>query len=376
MVAGFYPFWRMVAIRKGLEKVGILDSEGILLRKALILVGLIFVAAVAGILLIQDKQTETDITANTTRVGLILNGSHEDHNYVQSHFEALQSLRQELNLKIIYREKVPNDCYDVIKELIQKEDCEIIVAISFGFGDDLKRAAAEYPQIYFLHAAGTGVATNLSSFFGRMYQARYLAAFPIPEVIRGINAFALGARSVRPDAKVYVRYCNSWTADEPAADACEKLLDAHPIDTVILHTNSIMPHKITESKGVKSIGCNKDNRDLFTSTYLTASEWNWQVYYRQQILNCLRGKFHGKHTWMGMEDGITKLSDFSNLVKKETKDAVAAANFRLTSREFDVFYGPIRDNQGNLRVEAGESMSDDAMLNTFDWYVEGISVEQ
>ena len=354
---------------------------------------LIFVAAVAGILLIQDEQTETDITANTTRVGLILNGSHADHNYVQSHFEALQSLQQELNLQIIYRENIPNNCYNVIKELIQKEGCEIIIAISFGFGDDMKRAAAEFPQVYFLHASGTGKGTNLSSFFGRMYQARYLAgivagmetttgelgyvaAFPIPEVIRGINAFALGARSVRPDAKVYVRYCNSWTSDEPAAEACEKLLDAHPIDMVILHTDSIAPHRITESRGVKSIGCNKNNRDLFTNTYLTASEWNWQVYYRQQILDCLRGKFHGKHTWMGMEDGIIKLADFSNLVKEETKDAVDVANFRLTSREFDVFYGPIRDNQGNIRVEAGESLSDDALLNTFNWYVEGVSVEQ
>ena len=363
------------------------------MRKILILVGLIFVAAVAGILMIQDQQTEENITANTTRVGLILNGSHEDRNYNQTHYEALQSLQQELNLKVIYREKVPNECYDVIKELIQGEKCDIIVAISFGFGEDMKRAAAEYPNVYFLHAAGTGEATNLSSFFGRMYQTRYLAgivagmettngelgyvaAFPIPEVIRGINAFALGARSVRPEAKVYVRYCNSWTADEPAADACAKLLDAHPIDTVIMHTNSIMPHKIAESRGVKSIGCNKDNHDLFTSTYLTAGEWNWQVYYRRQILDCLRGKFHGKHTWVGMEDGIVKMGTFSSQVRKETKAAVEAANFRLVSREMDVFYGPIRDNQGNMRVEAGESMSDQTLLTKFDWYVEGVSVEQ
>jgi basic membrane protein A len=226
-----------------------------------------------------------------------------------------------------------------------------------------------------------------------MYQARYLAGivagmettdgelgyvatFPIPEVIRGINAFALGARSVRPDAKVYVRYCHSWTEDELAADACTKLLDAHPIDIITMHTDSLMPHKIAESRGVKSIGCNKDNHDLFTSTYLTAGEWNWQVYYRRQIWDCLRGKFHGKHTWVGMEDGIVKLGAFSNQVRNETKVAVKAANFRLVSREMDVFYGPIRDNQGNMRVEAGEAMSDQALLTKFDWYVEGVSVEQ
>lgn len=190
------------------------------MRKILILVGLIFAAAVAGILMIQDQQAEEDITAKTTRVGLILNGSHEDRNYSQTHFEALQSLQQDLNLKVIYREKVPDECYDVIEELIQGENCDIIVASSWGAGEDMKKAAAEYPNIYFLHAAGMGESANLSSFFGRMYQARYLAgivagmettngelgyvaAFPIPEVIRGINAFALGARSVRPDAKVH-----------------------------------------------------------------------------------------------------------------------------------------------------------------------------
>ena len=362
------------------------------MKNILILVVMIFAAAAVGIFLIQDNQEETDITANTTKVGLILNGSHEDHNYVQTHFEALQSLQKELNLKIIYREKVPNECYDVITDLIEKEDCKIIVAISFGYGPDMKKAAAKYPQVYFLHAAGTGEAVNLSTFFGRMYQARYLAgivagmesetgelgyiaAFPIPEVIRGINAFTLGAQSVRPDAKVYVRYSNSWTADEPASLECQKLLDSHPIDILFMHMNSIVPHKIAESRGIKSIGCNKDNRDLFSSKYLTASEWNWEGYYRQQILNCLRGKFHGKHTWLGMEEGIVKLADFSPLVKDRTKAAVGAAREKFLSREFDVFYGPIRDNQGNLRLATGESMSDYTLLNTLDWYVEGVSVE-
>ena len=364
------------------------------MRKILIVVGMIILAAVAGILLINDKQTEPDITANTTKVGLILNGRHDDRNYVQTHYEALQSLQKELNLKIIYRENIPDDCYKEIVELIEKEHCEIIVANSFGFGEDMKRAAAEYPQIYFLHATGTAHMINLSTYFGRMYQARYLAgivaakesktgelgyvaAFPLPEVIRGINAFTLGARSVRSDIKVWVRYCNSWTADEPAESATQTMLDNHPaIDTIIMHTNSIVPHKATESRGVMSIGCNKDNRELFTDTYLTAIEWNWQGYYREQILDCLRGKFHGTHKWIGMEDGIVKLAGFSHLVSEETKAAVAAANDRFLSRAFDVFYGPIRDNTGRLRLAEGESMSDNTMLNTFNWYVEGVTIEQ
>ena len=364
------------------------------MRKILIVVIMIFVAAVAGIMLIRDSHTETDITAETTRIGLILNGSHNDRNYVQTHFEALQSLQKELNLKIICREKVPKDCYKEIVDLIEKEDCKIIVANSFEFGEYMKKAALAYPNTYFLHATGTSHSINMSTYFGRMYQARYLAgivaalesktgelgyvaSFPLPEVIRGINAFMLGAHSVRPETVVYVRFCNSWTADEPAETATKTLLDNHPqIDVIAVHTNSLKPHKVTESRGIMSIGCNKDNSDLFASAYLTAVEWNWQGYYREQILDCLRGKFHGTHKWIGMNDGIVKLSGFSSIVSEETKAAVAAANDRLTSREFDVFYGPIRDNTGKLRLDEGESMSDNAMLNTFNWYVEGVTIEQ
>lgn len=363
------------------------------MRKILILVGLVFVAAVAGISLSKDSWTETDVTAKTTRVGLVLSGIHDDRSFCQAHYDALQSLRDELNLDIICRERVPNECYPSIAELIQQEDCEIIVGVSFDYGEDMKKAADAFPNVYFLHAAGLGRKNNLATFWGRMYQARYLsgiiagmasqtgqigyvAAFPIVEVIRGINAFALGVRSVRPDARVYVRYCGSWTDDESAARESRTLLDNHPIDVLAMHTNSLAPNREAEARGIYSIGYNGDNRDIFSDNYLTAIAWNWKAYYRQQILACLRGKFHGTSQWLAMEDGIIKLADYSPQVSLQAKAAVSAAQARLRSREFDVFYGPIRDNQGKLRVDAGEAMSDKAMLNAMDWYVEGVSVEQ
>ncbi|MBR3457326.1 MAG: BMP family ABC transporter substrate-binding protein [Selenomonadaceae bacterium] len=363
------------------------------MRMMAVLVLLVFAAAVAGILLIEDSRSDTDITTKTTKVGLILNGSREDRNYCQAHYEALQSLRDELNLEIICRERVPRDCFREISGLVREEGCEIVIAVSFEFGDDMKKAAEEYPGAYFLHATGVGHRSNLSTYFGRMYQARYLAgivagmksktgtlgyvsSFPVPEVVRGINAFALGARSVRPDARVYVRYCGSWTEDTPAEDACRALLGSHPVDVVILHTNSLAPHRVAKEKGIWTIGCNLDNGEAFPDTCLTASVWNWNVYYRRQILDCLQGKFHGSHKWLSMEDGIVGLADFSRHVDEETKAAVRKADARLRSREFDVFYGPITDNTGRLRVEAGESMSDDAMLKSFDWYVEGVTVDQ
>ncbi|SDP31005.1 BMP family ABC transporter substrate-binding protein [Selenomonas ruminantium] len=353
---------------------------------------IILLAAMAGILLIHKSQVDTDVTANTTRVGVFINGKCQDRSWCQTHYEALESLKEELNLDILYKENAPGDCYAEIKELIQKDGCRIIIGCSFDYGEAMKKAAAEYPHIYFLNAGGVYHQANYSSFFGRMYQARYLsgivagqktqtgelgyvAAFPNSQVIRGINAFTLGVRSVRPDAQVHVSYCKSWTDDEPALTACRKLLDNFPIDVLTVHTNSLTPHQEAENRGIWSIGYHRDNRDLFPHTYLSACVWNWQAYYREQIQTCLQGKFHGKQVWIDKDKGIVSLASLSPYVDMDTAMKVRAANERFGSRGFDVFYGPIKDNQGNLRINAGESMSDDEMLNAFDWYVEGVNVE-
>ncbi|MBQ7479121.1 MAG: BMP family ABC transporter substrate-binding protein [Selenomonadaceae bacterium] len=363
------------------------------MKKIVLLVFLIFVAAIAGILLSRYNLSNMNTDDTPTRVGLLLIGSRSDCSYNQAHYEALESLQDDLNLEIVCRENVKADCSKEIASLIEDEGCKIIVGVSFPFGESMEKAAREHPEIYFFHATGNGHSSNLSSFFGRMYQARYLsgivagmrtetgaigyvAAFPIPEVIRGINAFALGVRSVRPDARIYVRYSDSWTADDSAGKAFLDLLDRHPIDVISLHTDSLQPCKEAEERGVWSVGYNMDNADLFPKTYLIACVWKWDVYYRQEIARCLQGKFHGSHVWMEWEDGIVALSGFTGNVREGTQSVVRTVNERFRSREFDVFYGPILDNMGNLRVEAGESMSDDEMQNSFDWYVEGVTVEQ
>jgi basic membrane protein A len=256
----------------------------------------------------------------------------------------------------------------------------------------MERAAELYPDVYFLHASGTGHRSNLASFFGRMYQARYLsgiiagmktktghlgyvAAFPLPEVIRGLNAFTLGVRSVRPDAVVHVRYCQSWTDDDAAGLACARLLERHPIDVVSVHTNSLAPHREADRRGQWSLGYNLDNALAFPNTYLSACVWNWDVYYRRQIRDCLQGKFHGTHVWPGMEDGIVAISPPTNHVDARTRERVQAAYEKIRNRTFDVFYGPLKDNAGHIRVAEGESMSDTEMLNGFYWYVEGVKIE-
>ena len=363
------------------------------MKKIIVVAFLLLFAAIVGIYQIRDSEMDTNVTARVTKVGVLLTGTRTDRSYCQAHYEAMEAIKNELNLDIIYLENVPDDCYRYVESLVRDEECKIIVGVSIFFGDAMRQVATEHPDVYFFNTGGVISQKNFSSYFGRMYQARYLsgivagmktktgelgyvAAFPIPECIRGINAFTLGARSVRPDAVVHVRYCGSWVDDAPAKEASRLLLDGHPIDVLALHTNSLEPHREADARGIWSVGYNLDNAGMFPNTYLTACVWRWSVYYRKQILNCLQGKFHGSNDWIDMEDGIVGLSELSSHVAPQTQSRLKAAVTRMKSGGFDVFFGPIRDNTGRLRVEAGESMPDDKMLNHFDWYVEGVTVEE
>jgi len=289
---------------------------------------------------------------------------------------------------------VPEDvrCRENIQELID-EGCEIIICNSFGFGEWVVQMAEKYPDIYFYHATGVEEGDNLASYFGRIYQMRYLsgivaglqtesneigyvAAFPISEVNRGINAFALGVKKVNPDATVYVEWTGSWTDDVMCEEAVNTLLAEHDIDVLAMHSDSNKPLEIAEEKGIWSIGYNIDNSGKYPNTYLTAPVWEWQNFYEPQILACLHKKFHGKHYWEGVETGLVSLAPFTGNVKPGTAEIVEAEREKLESGLFDVFYGPITDNAGNLRVAEGESMSDASMLNEFDWYVEGVVTDE
>ena len=354
----------------------------------------ILVIIIIGIFFITANEQTTEITDEQTKVGLILNGSSKDNNWGQSHFEGLMECAAKLNLRILYRENVPEDrrCRDNIMELID-EGCEIIICNSFGFGEWVLQMAEEYPEIYFLHATGVDEGDNLASYFGRIYQMRYLsgivaglqtesdeigyvAAFPISEVNRGINAFALGVKKANPDATVYVVWTGSWTDDAMCEEAVNKLLSEHNIDVLTMHSDSNKPLEIAEEKGIWSIGYNIDNSEQYPNTYLTAPVWEWQNFYEPQILACLQEKFNGKHYWEGVETGLVSLAPFTENVKPGIVEVVEAEKEKIESGIFDVFYGPITDNRGNLRVAEGESMSDASMLNEFDWYVEGVVTDE
>lgn len=349
---------------------------------------LVFFILIIGILLVSGRKEN----AEELKVGILLNGSKTDNSWSQSHYEGILVSAKELGLELVYYENVPEteDCVDYINRLIS-EGCKIIICNSFNFGSYTLQASAQHPDICFFHASGVECSENVSTYFGRMYQMRYLcgivagmqtetnqigyvAAYPISEVNRGINAFTLGVHSVNPDAVVYVNWCNSWTDDAAAENATKELLQNYEIDVLAMHTDSLSPLEVAEESGIWSIGYNIDNSDRYARTFLTAPIWHWENFYTPRIKECQQGKFEGRKYWEGAESGMVALAPLTNHVKEGISDAVEQKMKEISSGTFDVFYGPIYDREGGLRVPAEESMSDEAMLNEFDWYVEGVII--
>lgn len=362
------------------------------MKKIGIVAVIIIAVIVIGIIYISASDNNTGEPAQM-KVGMILNGSCHDGSYSQAHYESMEKTAKELNLQVIYKENVPTDeSSKAVMEVLIDDGCEIIICNSFSYEDYVVEMAEANPDIYFLHATGTKEGKNLTSFFGRMYQIRYLsgvvagmqtktnkigyiAAFPIPEVNRGINAFTLGARSVNPEVTVYVEWSNSWTDDTACRESTEALLEENDIDILTMHVDSIVPLEIADERGIYTIGYNFDNRDKYPDTYLTADVWHWEAFYTPKIQECMQGDFNGCHEWLGINSDMMALAPLSDIVNDDIEAVVKKEEAKLLTGTFDVFYGPIRDQEGNIRVNEGESMSDATMLNDFDWYVEGVVIE-
>jgi basic membrane protein A len=279
-----------------------------------------------------------------------------------------------------------------MEELI-KNGCEIIICNSYGFGEYELDMAMKYPDVTFFHTSGTKDADNLSTYFGRMYQIRYLcgivaglqtetneigyvAAYDLSEVNRGINAFTLGVRKVNPDANVYVRYCDSWDNDDATKKVAQELFDSHNIDVMTVHSDSLAAYDEAEKRGIYIIGYNRDDSEDYPDYYLTAAIWQWDKFYTPKIKEVLQDKFKKEQYWDGVESGIVELAPLTKNVKDGTERIVTSELFKLENGNFDVFYGPIYDTDGNLRVAEGESMTDEVMLNSFDWNVEGVVIDE
>lgn len=348
------------------------------------------VLVVIAVLVCSILYINRDVSASkTVKIGIVNDGPNNDRSWCQSHNEGALAAANGLPVDLDIREKVIQDdsCKVVFEDLINK-GCGLIIASSFNYGPYLREMSERYPDVKFVHSGGDIVSKNVSTCFGRIYQIRYLtgivagmqtktnkigyvAAFPIDEVNRGINAFTLGVRKVNPKAQVYVSWCKSWENDAAALKAFNKLLDKN-IDVLAVHTNSLAPLKSAEEKGIWTIGYHYNNADMFPKTYLTAAVWDWQRIYRSIFQRYAIGRFTSKQFWEGVETGAAKLAPLSDKVVAGTGRLIYREQELMSSNKFDVFYGPIKDNKGNLRVKPGQNITDDKLLHDFDWYVEGV----
>lgn len=315
-----------------------------------------------------------------------------DLGWTFAHDQARQQLESELGLETAYVENVPEgpEAERVIRDFAQK-GYGLIFTTSFGYMDPTETVAAEYPDIQFVHISGFKSADNMSNVFGRMYQPRYLsglaagaatesnvvgyvAAFPIPEVIRGINAFALGVREANPDAEVRVVWTNTWFGPPAEKEAAEALL-ASGADVIAQHQDTTEPQKAAADAGGTSISYNADMSGIVGDTVLTGPVWNWGVKYVEIAKQVMDGTYDGSESyWGGIADEIVDLAPISARVSDETKALIQERREAIESGDWDVFCGPIVGANGNVVVEEGKCLTDEEMLS-MDYFVEGVQGE-
>jgi len=287
-----------------------------------------------------------------------------------------------------YIESVPEGAESarVITGLVRKGH-NLVFTTSFGYMDATLDVARRNKDVVFMHCSGFKAAENVGNYFGRMYEPRYLsglvagkmtkanvigyvAAFPIPEVIRGINAFTLGVRSVNPNAQVRVVWTQTWFDPGIERDAADSLLDVGA-DVLAMHQDAPATLQAAEARGAYVIGYNSDMRDFAPNAFLTAPIWNWGPLYTRVARQVSDGTWKSESIWWGMKEDLVRLAPISAKVPAEVKALVEEQAAAIKAGTLHPFAGPVTDQAGVVQVAAG-SMADDSHLLGMNYFVEGV----
>lgn len=302
-------------------------------------------------------------------------------------------LEDNTSVKTIYKENVPETAeavIETIRDMIEVDGVEMIFATSFGYRNFVMEVAEEYPDIKFMQSSGLETSENVAVYFGKIDEPRYLtgmvagmhtktdiigyvAAFEIPQVIRGINAFTMGVQAVNPDAKVVVEWSSSWGGQQEEREATEVLI-SKGADVIAQHQNTPKPQIVAEENGVYSIGYHADMHDKAPEAHLTAAVWNWGPYYQREVEKAMNGTWEAENYWGGMNDNVVEISPIADFVENQIKDLVSEYETKIKDGSFKIFEGPIYDRNGALRVEEGVEMTDTELLD-WDWFVDGVEAE-
>lgn len=274
----------------------------------------------------------------------------------------------------------------VINGLVRKGH-NLIFTTSFGYMDATIDVAKRNKDVVFMHCSGFKTAENVGTYFGRMYEPRYLsgiiagkmtkanaigyvAAFPIPEVIRGINAFTLGVQSVNPEAEVKVVWTQTWFDPGVERDAADSLLDVGA-DVLAMHQDAPATMQAAEARGAYVIGYNSDMRSFAPNAFLTAPIWNWGALYTKLAEEVHNGTWKSEQIWSGMKEDLVRLADYSAKVPAEVQALVNEKAEAIKAGTLHPFAGPIKDQSGKEVVAAGHIPADGELLG-MNYFVQGV----
>jgi basic membrane protein A len=348
---------------------------------------LLSLAAAAAVMSFGTLAAEAKTKACFIYVGPIgdFGWSYQHH---QGALEMQKNLGGEEQVELAYLESVPEGAdAERALERFARSGCNIIFTTSFGYMDATNKVAGKFPDVKFEHATGykrehPNVSTYNSKFHeGRYVQgviaakmskagvAGYIASFPIPEVVMGINSFVLGAQSINPDFKVKVVWANTWFDPGKEADSAKALID-QGVDIITQHTDSTAPLQVAAERGIKAFGQASDMIKFGPQTQLTSIVDNWGPYYTKRVKAVMDGAWEQIDVWGGMKEGLVVMAPYTNM-PDDVKALAEQTEAKIKSGEFNPFTGPIKRQDGSEWLKEGE-VAEDSVLLGLDFYVAGV----
>jgi simple sugar transport system substrate-binding protein len=324
------------------------------------------------------------------KMGFVYVGPVGDGGWTYAHDLGRKELVKKLGNKVqtTYVESVPEgaDSERVIRDLAAKGH-QLIFTTSFGYMESTLKVAKSFPKVTFYHATGFKSAPNVVIYNSRMYEPAYLAgtiaghvskkntlgfvaSFPIPEVVRNINAFTMGARSVNPKITTKVVWVNTWFDPSKERQAAETLI-GQGADVLLQNTDSSAVLQTAQDKGAYAFGWDSDMSAYGPKAHLASAIEVWGGYYTRVAEAALSGKPLKQTVWGGMKDGMNDLVSVSSSLPDAAKKLAAQKKADIVSGKFHVFAGPIKAQDGSIKVAAGKTLTDKE-IDAIDWYAEGV----
>src|SRR5215470_3794218 len=335
--------------------------------------------------------------ANPTIVGFIYVGPRDDFGYNQAHAEGAALVKKIPGVKVLEEESVPETIavQKSMESMISLDGATVLFPTSFGYYDPhILKVAQKYPKVTFLHCGGRYEEgkhpKNVGSYFGYIDEAEYLAgivaghtsrsgklgfvaAKPIPQVLRNINAFTLGAQAAKPQTTTQVIFTGDWALPVKEAEATNSLVD-QGIDVITCHVDS--PKVVMETcerRGIFCSGYHASQATLAPKGYLTGAEWNWEGVYTDFVKRFQAGEKLSNLTRGGFKAGMVRSSPYGPAVGEAARQQAEAARAQLMAGTFVIFKGPLQSNTGTTVIPAGEQrVQTDLRLESMDWLVEGV----